>query len=71
MHRNCLLKNAIEGNTHRKIEVMGRQCKQLLDDLIATTVYWKLKKEAPDCALWRTCFGRGYKTCCEDYKMNG
>jgi len=64
LHRNCLLKHAIEGNIHRKIAVMARRCKQLLDDLKAMRVYWKLKKEAPDCTLWRTCFGRGYKTCC-------
>jgi len=34
----------MEGMIHRKIEVIGRQCKQLPDDLKATTVYWKLKK---------------------------
>jgi hypothetical protein len=22
--------------------------------------YWKLKEETLECALWRTCFGRGY-----------
>jgi len=22
--------------------------------------FWKLKVEAQDCTLWRTCFGRGY-----------
>ena len=42
---------------------MGRQggrCKQLLDDLKETRVYWKLKEEALDHTLCRTCFGRGY-----------
>jgi len=43
---------------------MAGQCQQLLDDLTAMTGYWKLKKEAPDCTLWRTCFGKGYKNCC-------
>jgi hypothetical protein len=51
LHRNCLLKCAIEGKIYRKIEGMGRRCKQLLDGLEATTVDWKLRKETPDCAL--------------------
>jgi len=64
LHKNCLLKCAIEGTIHRKIEVMERQCKQLTDDLKATRVYWKLKKEAPDALCGEYVFGRGYKTCC-------
>ena len=46
-----------------KIEVMGRygsRCKQLPDDLKETWQYWKLKEEALDGTIWKTCFGRGY-----------
>jgi hypothetical protein len=35
LHRNCLLKHAIEGKIAGGIEIMGRlgrRCKQLLDD---------------------------------------
>ena len=55
---NCLLKYVIEG----KIEVKrrrGRRCKQLLDDLMETSMYWKLKEEALDGSVWRIRFGRG------------
>jgi hypothetical protein len=38
----------------------GRRRKQLLDDLQEKKSYWKLKEEALDRTLWRTCFGRGY-----------
>jgi hypothetical protein len=34
--------------------------KQLLDDLKDNQVYWKLKEEALDRPMRRTCFGRGY-----------
>jgi hypothetical protein len=37
----------------------GRRHKQLLDDLVETRWYWKLKEEAPDRTLWKTRFGRG------------
>jgi hypothetical protein len=36
LHRNCLLKQVIEGNLEGKIEMTGRRgrrCKQLLDNL--------------------------------------
>jgi hypothetical protein len=33
LHRNCLLKHVIEGKTEGRIEVTGRRCKQLLDEL--------------------------------------
>jgi lipase chaperone LimK len=39
----------------------GRKRKQLLDELKEKSVYWKLKKEALDRAVWRTCFGRSYR----------
>jgi len=38
----------------------GRRCKQLLGDLKKTRGYWKLKEEALDRTLWRTCCGKGY-----------
>ena len=48
---NCLLKQAIEGNIERRIEVTGieeRRCKQLLDDFKEKRGYYKLKEEALD-----------------------
>jgi hypothetical protein len=33
LHRNCLLKQVIEGKLEGRIEMTGRRCKQLLDDL--------------------------------------
>jgi hypothetical protein len=38
----------------------GRKRKQLLDDLKERRGYWKLKAEALDGTLNRTCFGRGF-----------
>jgi hypothetical protein len=49
--------------TEGRLEMTGRRGgrrKQLLDDLKEKRKYWKLKEEAIDCTLWRTCFGRGY-----------
>jgi hypothetical protein len=62
---NCLLKHVIEGNIEGRIEVTGRRGrtrKQLRDDLKEKRGYWKLKEEALDCNLWRSCFGRDYRT---------
>jgi hypothetical protein len=64
LHRNCLLKHAIEGKVEGRIEMTGRRGrrrKQLLDDLKEKRGYWKLKEEALDRTLWRTRFGRGYE----------
>ena len=61
--RNCLLKRVIERSTDGRIEVTGRlegRRKQLLDDLKEKKGYWKFEGEAPDGALWRSRFGRGY-----------
>jgi hypothetical protein len=33
---------------------------QLLDDVKEMTEHWKMKEEALDCTLLRTCFGGGY-----------
>jgi hypothetical protein len=63
LRRNCLLKHVIEGKLEGRIEMTGRRGrlrKQLLDDLKEKRRYWKLKEEALDRTLWRTCFGRGY-----------
>ena len=46
LRRNCLLKYVIEGKREGRIEVTGRRrisSKQLLDDLNAKGVYYKLK----------------------------
>ena len=57
LHSNCLLKHVTED----KVEVMGRRgrkSKQLMDDLKERRRYSKLKGEALDRTVWRTCFGR-------------
>jgi hypothetical protein len=63
LRRNCLLKHVIEGKLEGRIEMTwrrGRRLKELLDDLNETWGYWKLKEEALDRTIWRTCFVRGY-----------
>jgi len=58
---NCLVKHIIEDKI--KGRVMGRQGRrwtQLLDNLKEIRECCKLKEEALDYTLWRTCFGRGY-----------
>jgi hypothetical protein len=63
LRRNCLVKHVIEGKLEGRLEMTGRRGrrrKQLLDDLKEKRRYWKLKEEAVDRSLWRTCFGRGY-----------
>jgi hypothetical protein len=60
---NCLLKHVTEGKLEGRIEVTGRRgrrCEQLLDDIEEKKGHWKLKEEALDRTVWRTCFGRGY-----------
>jgi hypothetical protein len=62
LRRNCLLKHVSEGKLERRIEMTGRRGrrrKQLLDDLKEKGRYCKLKEEALDRTLWRTCFGSG------------
>jgi hypothetical protein len=61
---NCLQKHIIEKKIEGGIEVMGRsgrRRKQVLDDFKEMRGYWELVKEALDCTLWRTHFGRGYE----------
>jgi hypothetical protein len=60
---NCHLKRIIEGKIEGKWEGFkrrGRRRKQLFDDLKETRGYCKLKEEALDRTLWRTCFVRDY-----------
>jgi hypothetical protein len=63
LHRYCLLQHVIEGKIEGRIEVTGRRrrrIRELLDDLKEKRGYFKLKEEALDCILWRTCCGGGY-----------
>jgi hypothetical protein len=62
LHRNCLLKQVIEGKIQWQIEVTrrrGRRRKKLLDDLGDRRGYCHLKEEALDRIKWRNHFGRG------------
>jgi hypothetical protein len=62
LHRNCLLKEVIEGKIKGRIEVTrrrGRRCKKFLDDLGDRRGYSHLKEEALDRTKWRNRFGRG------------
>ena len=59
----CLLKDIIEGKIEEGIKVLqiqGRRRKQLLDVLKETMGDCKLKEEALDPTLRRTCVGGGY-----------
>ena len=61
--RNCFLKHVIEIKIEGRDRSDGkrrRRCKQLLDDFKERRGYWKLKKDALDCTVWRSRFGR----CC-------
>jgi hypothetical protein len=61
-HRNCLLKDTIEGKIEGTLEATGRRerrRKQLLDGLKERKEYWKKVEEALDRTPWRTCLGRG------------
>jgi hypothetical protein len=62
LQRNCILIRVIEGKIEGRIEMTGRgvrRRKELLDGLKEKIGYWKVKEEALDHTLWRTCFGRG------------
>jgi hypothetical protein len=63
LHKNCCLQHVIEGKIEGRVEVTGRRgrrSKELLDDLKEKKGYCKLKEEALDLSLWRTCCGGGY-----------
>jgi len=56
---HILCRNSTEQNKEGRIEVIGRK------DISSYTQtlkrgYWKLKEEALDHTMWRTCFKRGY-----------
>jgi hypothetical protein len=62
LHRNYLLKHLTGKKRGGRVEVTGRRGKrrkQFLDDLKEKRRYCKLKEEALDRTVWRTCFGRG------------
>jgi len=63
LRRNCLLKQVIEGEIKREMEVArrrGSRRKKLLDDLKDRTGYSHLKEEALDSTMWRHRFGGGF-----------
>jgi len=63
LHRNCLLKQVIEGKIKGEMEVArrrGRRRKKLLDDLKERRGYSHLKEEALDRTMWRSRFGGGF-----------
>ena len=63
LHRNCLLKQVIEGKIKGEVEVArrrGRRRKKLLDDLKDRRGYSHLKEEALDRTIWRHRFGGGF-----------
>jgi hypothetical protein len=56
LRKNCLLRNVIDGNTKKRIQVMGGRGgrrKQLLDDLKEKRGNYTLKREALKTALLR------------------
>ena len=65
LHRNCLLKQVIEGKIKGEMEVTrrrGRRRKKLLDDLKDRIGYSHLKKEALDRTMRRNRFGGDFGT---------
>ena len=59
LHRNCLLKQVIEGKIKGEMEVTRRR-KKLLDDLEDRRGYSHLKEEALNRTMWRNRFGGGF-----------
>jgi hypothetical protein len=60
LHRNCLLKQVIEGKINGEIEVTrrrGKRRRKLLDDLKDRRGYSHLKEENLDGTMWRDRFG--------------
>jgi hypothetical protein len=63
MHKNCLLRQVIEGKIKGGIEVAGgrgRRRRKLLDDLKVRRGYSHLKDEVLDRTTRRARFGRGF-----------
>jgi len=64
LHRNCLLKQVIEGKIKGEIEVTrrrGRRRTKLLDGLKDRRGYSHLKEEALDCTICKNRFGGGFE----------
>ena len=64
LHRNCLLKQVIEGKIKGEMEVTrrrGRRRKKLLDNLKDRRGYSNLKEKALDRTMWRNRFGGGFE----------
>jgi hypothetical protein len=64
LHRNCLLKQVIEGKIKGEMEVTrrGRRiCRKLLDDLKDRRGYSHLKEEALDRTMCRNHFGGDFE----------
>jgi hypothetical protein len=62
LHRNCLLRQVIEGKIKGGIEVTGRRGRRrrkLLDDNNERRGYSHLMEETLDRTVWRAGFGRG------------
>jgi hypothetical protein len=62
LRRNCILERVTERKIERMAEVTERRergSKLLLDAIKENRLYWKLKEEALDRAVWRIRFGRG------------
>jgi hypothetical protein len=63
LHRNCLLRQDIEGKIKVGIEVTGRRgrrSRKLLGDLKEGRGYSHMKEEVLDRTMWRARFGRGF-----------
>ena len=63
LHRNCFLKQVIEGKIKGKMEVKirrGRRRKRLMYDLKDRRGYSHLKEETLDYTMWRNPFGGGF-----------
>ena len=64
LHRNCLLKQVIEGKKKGEMEVTrrrGRRRRKLVDDLKDRRRYSHLKEEALDRSVWKNRFGGGFE----------
>ena len=63
LHRNCLLKQVIEGKIKGEMEVTrrrGRKRRKLQYDLKDRRGYCHLKEKALDRTMWRNRFGGGF-----------
>jgi hypothetical protein len=59
LRTNCHLPSVIAGKMEERIEVTGRRERRHRhppNNLEENRGYWKLKQEALDCNVWRTCF---------------